>query len=170
MTSEISKEFVDLATQLAILGAKNVAQQAAAKFKLIRTKKDINVVCNDYEEIINNLVRERGELISIANAYQSELNRYEITDTDIKYLQATLNNCIKVLENFAPENQNYSNDESIQSLSSILSVDTLKAMQLLGFDYKKAIGDPLTDVCADFIRAKLGNKNAHSNKASQRRK
>lgn len=170
MTSEISKDFVDLATQLAILGAKNVAQQAAAKFKSIRRKKDINIVCNDYEEIINNLVRERGELISIANAYQSELNRYEITDKDIKHLQATLDSCIKILENFAPENEIDSNDESVQALSSILSVDTLKAMQLLGFDYKKAIGDPLTEVCADYIRATLGKKNFHSNKVSQRRK
>lgn len=170
MTSEISKDFVDLATQLAILGAKNVAQQVATKFKSIRTKKDVNIVCNDYEEIINNLVRERGELISIANAYQSELNRYEITDKDIKHLQATLNNCIEILDKMPPENQNYSNNPSVQALSSILSVDTLKAIQLLGFDYKKAIGDPLTDVCADFIRAKLGKKNVHSNKASQRRK
>ena len=31
-------------------------------------------------------------------------------------------------------------------------------MQLLGFDYKKAISDPLTEVCADAIRVNLGQK------------
>lgn len=34
---------------------------------------------------------------------------------------------------------------------------TLKTMQLLGFNYKAAIGEPLTEICANAI-SKLGNK------------
>ena len=33
----------------------------------------------------------------------------------------------------------------------LISVDTLKAMQLIGFNYKKAIGEPLTELCSATI-------------------
>ena len=41
-------------------------------------------------------------------------------------------------------------------------------MQLLGFDYKKAIGDPLTEVCADAIRVNLGQKKTTANRNNQK--
>ena len=38
--------------------------------------------------------------------------------------------------------------ESLNQIKDLISVDTLKTMQLLGFNYKAAIGDPLTQLCA----------------------
>jgi len=43
--------------------------------------------------------------------------------------------------------------ENLNQLKGIVSIDTLKAMQLLGFNYKKAIGEPLTDICAAGINS-----------------
>ncbi len=43
-------------------------------------------------------------------------------------------------------------------------------MQLLGFDYKKAIGDPLTEVCADAIRVNLGQKKTTANRNNQKKR
>ena len=40
---------------------------------------------------------------------------------------------------------------SYEQLKELISVDTLKTMQLLGFNYKAAIGDPLTNICANAI-------------------
>ena len=40
------------------------------------------------------------------------------------------------------------NVESLNQIKDLISVDTLKTMQLLGFNYKAAIGDPLTQLCA----------------------
>ncbi len=57
-----------------------------------------------------------------------------------------------------------------ERFKSLLSVDTLKAMQLLGFDYKKAIGDPLTEVCADAIRVNLGQKKTTANRNNQKKR
>lgn len=34
----------------------------------------------------------------------------------------------------------------------LISADTLRAMQLLGFNYKAGIGEPLTELCANKIR------------------
>ena len=41
--------------------------------------------------------------------------------------------------------------------------DTLKSMQLLGFNYKAAIGEPLTQLCANAITV-WGNKNNYHKK------
>lgn len=42
-------------------------------------------------------------------------------------------------------------------------IDTLKSMQLLGFNYKAAIGEPLTQLCANAITG-WGNKNNYHKK------
>ena len=49
----------------------------------------------------------------------------------------------------------------------LISVDTLKTMQLLGFNYKAAIGEPLTEICANAISS-LGNKS--NSKGSNKKK
>lgn len=155
MDDQFVTAIANTGAQLAILAAKGTASTVSNKFQAIRSKKDIEEICNSYEEIINELVAERAQAISIANAYESELKRYEITDEDIEHLQLTMGNALDILNSFSPD----SNIEALEQFKSLVSVNTLKAMQLLGFDYKKAIGDPLTEVCADAIRAKLGQKN-----------
>lgn len=39
----------------------------------------------------------------------------------------------------------------------LFNKNTLKAAQLLGFNYRKAIGEPLTAACANAINNKMGN-------------
>ena len=41
--------------------------------------------------------------------------------------------------------------DSFSKIKDLIMVDTLKSMQLLGFNYKKTIGEPLTDLCANKI-------------------
>lgn len=38
--------------------------------------------------------------------------------------------------------------DSLNQMKDLISVDTLKTMQLLAFNYKAAIVDPLTQLCA----------------------
>ena len=42
--------------------------------------------------------------------------------------------------------------EGLEQFKELTSIYTLKAMQLLGFNYKAAIGEPLTDMCSNAIR------------------
>lgn len=48
--------------------------------------------------------------------------------------------------------------ESYEQIKALISVDTLKTMQLLGFNYKAAIGEPLTEICSNAISS-LGKHN-----------
>ena len=132
----IEAEIASAGVQLAVLASKNVAGVVANRFQAIRTKKSLEEACNSYEEIINELIAER----------------YTLGDEDIEYLQSTASAALDAMAAFSPG----TNLESLGSLKSLISVDTLKAMQLLGFDYKKAIGDPLTEVCARAITNSLG--------------
>lgn len=166
MDEQLAGAIANSGAQLAVLAAKGTAATVANKFQAIRSKKNLEEVCNSYEEIINELVAERAQAISIANAYESELKRYEITDEDIEHLQQTIGNALDVLNSFSPN----SDVAALEQFKSLVSVNTLKAMQLLGFDYKKAIGDPLTEVCADAIRSKLGqNRNVQAKTSSKKR-
>lgn len=166
MDDQITGAIANAGAQLAVLAAKGTATTVTNKFQSIRNKKQIDEVCNSYEEIINELVAERAQAISIANAYAAELKRYEITDEDIEHLQNTIGNVLDIMNSLSPENSLANLDQ----FKSLISVNTLKAMQLLGFDYKKAIGDPLTEVCANAIKAKLGPKKTSSAASNTRRK
>lgn len=166
MDDQFAAAIANTGTQLAVLAAKGTAATVSNKFQAIRNKKNLDEVCNSYEEIINELVAERAQAISIANAYESELKRYEITDDDIEHLQQTIGNALDILNSFSPD----SDVAALEQFKSLVSVNTLKAMQLLGFDYKKAIGDPLTEVCADAIRAKLGQSKTIQSKTSSKKR
>lgn len=50
--------------------------------------------------------------------------------------------------------------QSYEQIKELISVDTLKTMQLLGFNYKAAIGEPLTQICANAI-TNIGNKKSN---------
>ena len=54
-------------------------------------------------------------------------------------------------------------EDSMKQLVALLNKDTLKTMQLLGFNYKEAIGEPLTEVCSNAIRNKLGGLSSKKN-------
>ena len=59
---------------------------------------------------------------------------------------------------------------SYEQIKELISVDTLKTMQLLGFNFKAAIGDPLTQICADTILNLSNNKNKTSQGRTQNKR
>lgn len=96
MEEQVLETLSQMGAQLALLTAKGTAVQVNNKVQAIRNKKQIDELCNSYEEVINELVAERAQAIALANAYQAELNRYEITDEDILHLQATIENALNI--------------------------------------------------------------------------
>ena len=58
--------------------------------------------------------------------------------------------------------------ESYEQIKEMISVDTLKTMQLLGFNYKAAIGEPLTQICADAI-SNMSSKNKTNTPTQKKR-
>lgn len=143
-----------MGTNLTELAVKGTATAIHGKIQSVKTERNIETVRNTYDEIINQLLAEREEAITIAQAYKEEFDKVVISDEDIEHLHNTVTKIIEILKSMSPNNENI---ESFEQFKELISIDTLKTMQLLGFNYKAAIGGPLTDLCANAI-SNIGNK------------
>ena len=161
----INSAMVDLAAQLTTLAVKGTATAVTNKIRTIKDVKESEKLRAVYDEVINELLYERDEAVRIAQAYKSELDRIVISDDDINHLHATVSNVLEILKGFSPD----MDVESFEQFKSLISVDSLKTMQLLGFNYKAAIGEPLTKICSDVIYT-WGQKGKPSGSNATKRK
>ena len=139
-----------LAKSLMILSTKGTVTATEAKIKSMQIEKDIEKIRNQYDEIVNELIAERAEAIRIAQVYKTEMERYVISDSDIEHLHKTVELVLDIIKEMSPD----TNVEMYQQLKDLICVDVLRAIQLLGFNYKEAIGEPLTQICANAILSK----------------
>ena len=146
----MDQALLELGTTLTTLAVKGVASAVHTKIKTLQQEKDAETIRRAYDEIISELIEEREQAIRIAQAYKSELDRIVISDQDIKHLHNTIDSVLSILQEMNPNMPM----RQFESLSKLISVDTLKAIQLLGFNYKAAIGEPLTQLCANAILSK----------------
>lgn len=151
-----------VATQLATLIGNETVMAVNSKIAAMKTEKDIGKVKQNYENILNNLLNERAEAIRIAQTYKNELEKVEISDEDIEHLHNTVERLIEIVKSFLIKQNNGENNQEIQEqinsfeqIKELISIDTLKTMQLLGFNYKKAVGSPLTMILRNFILSKV---------------
>lgn len=141
----------EMGTNLTSLAIKGTVSAVNAKIKAIKMDKDVVIIKNKYDEIINELLSEREEAIRIAQVYKNELDRYEISDENIAHLHNTVGKILEILKAMNPAIPL----ETYEQIKELIGVDTLKTMQLLGFNYKAAIGEPLTQLCSNAILSKL---------------
>lgn len=140
---------IALGTSLAELSARNTFSFINTKMEEAKTKKTLEERSNMYSQIINDLLNDKLELERVASEYKDLYEKVTISDEDITYLQSTLENAVQILYKFAPQSDD--TKHSIDTLIQLLNKDTLKTMQLIGFNYKEAIGQPLTEACANAI-------------------
>lgn len=154
-----ANELLGLGKSLTELAVKGTATAISNKIKSIREEKNAEKLRATYDEIINELLNEREEAVRIAQAYKSELEKVVISDEDIKHLHNTVSRILELLKNNNDIgiNQNGVTKqlEKYEQIKELISVDTLKTMQLLGFNYKSAIGEPLTLMLRNFILSKV---------------
>lgn len=166
MEQYISEALVKAGIDLATLAFKGTTTLVNSKIQSLKEEKNADKLRNKYDEIISELLSEREEAIRIAQAYKEEYERVNIGDDDIEYLHNTLKQVITLLSSF--KTMDAEQQYSINQLVALLNKDTLKTMQLLGFNYKEAIGEPLTEVCSNAIREKLGGVKNRQNKKTSR--
>ncbi|MDR3602580.1 MAG: hypothetical protein P4L49_19210 [Desulfosporosinus sp.] len=87
--NDMMSVLTEMGTNLTNLAVKGTVSAVSTKIKAIKLEKDTEIIKNKYDEIINELLSEREEVIRIAQVYKSELDRYEISDEDITHLHNT---------------------------------------------------------------------------------
>lgn len=139
----MESELLALGAELAGIAAKNGASAIQSRIKTIRTSKELDKRSSEYEEIINELLDEKSELTRIATAYKQELTAQQISEDDIRYISK---NIMPLIEGLLPDNKG-----QVEILKSLLSKETLRILQLVGFNYRAAIGEPLTELVRNKI-------------------
>ena len=167
MTTDYTQPLVDMGISLAELAIKGTATVVTNRIRAVKDEKNSDRLRSTYDEIVNELLAEREEAIRIAQAYKSELDRIMISDDDIKHLHNTVSRLLEILKKMQLSNAALVGEDEVKRVSAqvdsydqikeLISVDTLKTMQLLGFNYKAAIGEPLTKICSEAIM-NLGTK------------
>lgn len=165
MNEMYTPELLARGTSLAELVVKGTATAVSSKIRAIKEEKNIDKIRNTYDEIINELLNEREEAVRIAQAYKSELEKVVISDEDIQHLHNTVSRILEIIKEIqissvkshGPEaiNAVKAQVESYEQIKELISVDTLKTMQLIGFNYKAAIGEPLTLMLKNLILSKV---------------
>lgn len=145
---------VQLGLQLTELAFKGTVSKIQQKIETTKSLKNDKKTLELYDEIVNELIEDRAEAIRIAQTYKIELDKYEISDKDIEHLHNTLTKILNIIQEMSPG----VDLSSFENFKELVNVDTLKAMQLVGFNYKKAIGEPLTELCSRKISG-LDKKN-----------
>lgn len=150
----------DQAIQLAIKFAEIMSRSSASviqdRREIARNKKDVTEQAQMYDSIVNDLLNDKLELEFIAREYKELYEKVSISDEDIEHLQRTIERALSAIQKFSGQDEKTADYEMFINL---VSKDTLKTMQLLGFNYKEAIGQPLTEACANAITRSLGGNN-----------
>ncbi len=159
-TTILTKAFADFA----VIIARNTAGAVYTKVSVIKQDRDKTKQIAELESIINDLITDKQELEAIVQTLKQEFVAQQISDSDIDYI---VNTVIPLFEDMMGEDSKQK--ENIDNLKKLLSSDTLKIMQLIGFNYKDAIGKPLTNLCASAIDSlaagiKSGQDQAEMNK------
>ena len=140
-----------LIANLASVSAKNTASRIADKLKENRSNKDKDAQIAQLRSMVNELVDEKSEAIEIARAFQEKLVSQSIDQDQIEFITGTV---IPTVEKVARDTKGAGDRQTVQMLEvlkSLLRPEMLQVMQILGFNYSEAIGQPLTRFIAHKI-------------------
>ena len=102
---------------------------------------------NEYEEVLDYALQRLNYDCNNNSCRLLAGERYILY---IEHLHKTVELVLDIIKEMSPG----TDVEMYQQLKELICVDVLKAIQLLGFNYKEAIGEPLTQICANAILSK----------------
>lgn len=144
-----NKQLINLAAKAADIFIKTTTETIFKRVDAAKDDSNKEKTILRLEEIIRNLIEERNELDKIIKEYDELLAMQKISKKDVNYITE---NIVPIFSEFL-ESDLISNDESINKdeinqiievLKPLLSIETFTILQLLGFNFREAIGIPLT--------------------------
>ena len=147
-------EVIAVLTRLGEVAARNTAGAVYQRIQTVRARRQDEATANELVDIINELVDEKTQLISIARSLESELVAQRISDEDLTFITDTLIPALERVNAKLPSGQQL-DDDLIEIIKDLLTKETLTVAQLIGFNFKAAIGQPLTELTERAILAKV---------------
>lgn len=150
-------EVFRLSAQMAEVVLRNTAATISDKVTAAKARRKDQETIAELEEIITNLISDKNEIALIGQAYEQELIGQRISLADVEYIMSNLIPIFKRLAEATPSQNEQARDETkrtIEAVEAILSVQTVTILQLLGFNFKRAIGEPLTELVASLVASR----------------
>ena len=150
--SEISPEVASLAVGLADLRIRNTANLIGDRVRTAKANRDHASQVTVLTEIINDLLADKTELITIGQLLNQELASQNIADEDLQFITDTLIPTVeRLLENGDDEGK-AERVAQVDAIKTLVAPEMLSVLQLVGFNFREAIGAPLTELLASLIR------------------
>lgn len=163
---ELTPEMVSLGSELALIAGKS-AEAIFDRIRAAKEKGDDKQTIVKLEGLINELIQDKNMLTTIAQAYKEKLMAQTITDNEIEYISEQLLPLIEEMVSQSNSGDAVKIRAGIKVLKPVLSKETFTIMQILGFNFKEAIGEPLTKLVAGLISEKIPNEHAVENSMIQ---
>jgi hypothetical protein len=150
-------ELLALSLNLGEAAVRNSAATIADKITAAKARKKDQETIAELEEIVSSLISDKNDLVLIAQSYEQELAAQRISPSDVEYITE---NVIPILKNLIDSGSDgrqidADTEAKIDTLTSLLSVETINILQLLGFNFRLAIGGPLTHLVAQLIASRV---------------
>lgn len=149
----VAPEVAQLATQLAEVVARNAGSAVVSKISAIRARKLDQAAMNELIELVNDLIADKNELVGLATAFEQELVAQKISDNDITYITTKLLPVVEQLSGFAGDD--HQAREAVDAIKSLVTTETLTILQLVGFNFRRAVGEPLTTLVERLILSRV---------------
>ena len=126
------------------------------RIEKVKVRRNDEIIINELEEIIQDLLDIKTDLLRAISIYEEEFVAQKIGEEDLVKIKESVipafKNFIKEIEPFVKVDENFENlGGMIDSFEPLLSYEVLNLLQSLGFNYKEAIGKPLTERVKQFI-------------------
>lgn len=146
-----------LGLQLTESAIRNSASAVADRVTAVKARRRNEDTIAELEDIVNNILADKSELVRIARAFEDELIAQRISTSDIEYISSNVVPIIEHLMASAQHQGGTSVQAMIDLLKPLLSVETVTILQLVGFNFRKAIGEPLTGLLSHLITSRADN-------------
>lgn len=150
----------ELSALLSEAAVRNAAAGVADRISAAKARKRDKETIAALEDIVNELLADKSELVRIAQAFDDELVAQRLSAEDVNFITENLLPLIRQL--MEASGQEVLEPQVLDVLESILAAETLTIMQLIGFNYRQAIGKPLTELAAAAIASRMPHDQTQS--------
>ena len=130
-------ELQDMSIRLSELAIKTTAANVYDRINARKARKVDTETINDLEEIINELLEEKQELVRISNALSDRLRAARMSDDEIGYITGTFLPKLSELAAGMGGAEGSQLAGGIDQIRPLVAAETLTMLQLIGFDFRR---------------------------------
>lgn len=150
--SEIPPEVAQMGIKLADLTIRNTASIIGDRVRTAKANRDHASQVTELTEIINDLLADKTELITVGQLLNQELASQVIADEDLQFITMTLIPTVERLLERGDSEDRQDRVAQLDAIKTLVAPEMLAVLQLVGFNFREAIGAPLTELVASLIR------------------